>query len=146
MNESQAKVDVGELYIALTYEDAPAAIEFLCKAFGFEPRLVVPGPDGKITHSELTLGRSLIMVSSPKPDQNRVGQNSLQQNGRAVSHSICLTVPDPDSTYEKAKSAGATIVQEIQDEDFGSRGFMATDCEGHLWYFGTYRPGGHWGK
>jgi len=132
--------DVGELYIALTYDDAMAAIEFLCNAFGFQKRLVVPGPDGKVMHSELTLGRSLVMVSSPKPDQNRVGQQALPGS----SDSVCLVVADPDALFEKAKSAGATIIQPIQDEDFGARWFMASDCGGHLWYFGTYRPGAHW--
>ncbi len=139
-SERTSQADVGDLYIALTYADAAAAIEYLCRAFGFQKRLVVPGPDGKVLHSELTLGRSLIMVSSPKPDQNRVAPNSAT----GVSHSTCLTVEDPDAIFAMAQSAGATFVQEIQDEEYGSRGFMVNDCEGHLWYFGTYQPGMHW--
>ena len=46
----------------------------------------------------------------------------------------------------KAKAAGAVIVRDLRDEDFGSRGYMAKDPEGHIWYFGTYRPGAHWGN
>jgi uncharacterized glyoxalase superfamily protein PhnB len=36
-------------------------------------------------------------------------------------------------------------MRELRDEDYGSRGYMAKDLEGHVWYFGTYRPGAHWG-
>ena len=42
------------------------------------------------------------------------------------------------------KAAGAEILQELKDEHYGSRGYMARDPEGNEWYFGTYRPGGHW--
>ena len=55
-----------------------------------------------------------------------------------------MRIDDPDSHYQTAKAAGAEIVQEVKDEDFGSRGYMAKDPEGHLWYFGTYRPGEYW--
>jgi uncharacterized glyoxalase superfamily protein PhnB len=48
----------------LRYRDAPAAIEWLCRAFGFEKRLVVPNPDGTIAHSELSFGNGMIMVGS----------------------------------------------------------------------------------
>ena len=41
---------------SLTYDDAPGAIEWLCKAFGLTRRLIVPGPQGTIVHSELSLG------------------------------------------------------------------------------------------
>lgn len=131
-----------DLYGSLTYDDAAAAIDGLCKAFGFTSRLVVPGPDGTIIHSELALGKAVVMVSSPKPDFGRVGQQSLAGS----SCSLCLHVDDPDSHFNVARKAGATIVQEVKDEDYGSRGYMARDVEGHLWYFGTYRPGAHWNQ
>lgn len=130
-----------DIYPSLTYDDAPAAIEWLCRAFGFERRLVVPGPDGTILHSELTLGSSVLMVSSPKPEQQRVGPRSL---GEHASHALAVCVADPDAHFERARAAGATITQELRDEDYGSRGYMARDLEGHSWYFGTYRPGAWW--
>ena len=49
---------------SMRYRNAPAAIEWLCKAFGFEKHLVVPGEDGTIAHAQLTLGNGMIMVSS----------------------------------------------------------------------------------
>ena len=48
----------------MRYRDAPAAIEWLCKAFGFEKHLVVPGPGGTIAHAQLTCGNGMIMLGS----------------------------------------------------------------------------------
>ena len=49
---------------ARRYRDAPAAIEWLCRAFGFEKHLVVPGPDGTIAHAQLTRGNGMVMLGS----------------------------------------------------------------------------------
>lgn len=130
----------GDLYACLTYNDAEAAIEYLCSAFGFTQRLLVPGPEGKVMHSELSLGSAVIMVSSPKPEMERVSPRDLA----GVNQSLSIHVDDPDSHFAAAKTAGVTILQELQDEEFGSRGYMAKDLEGHVWYFGTYQPGEYW--
>jgi uncharacterized glyoxalase superfamily protein PhnB len=45
-----------------------------------------------------------------------------------------------DALYRRAKAAGAKIVLDIKDEDYGGRGFSCRDLEGHLWNFGTYDP------
>lgn len=134
--------DYGDVYPSLTYDDAPAAIDWLCRVFGFTRRLVVPGAEGRIEHSELSLGSAVIMVSSPKPDMERVGPGSLT----ASSHALSLHIDDPDTHYRKAKTEGAEILRDLTDEEYGSRGYMAKDPEGHMWYFGTYRPGEYWEK
>jgi len=128
------------IYPALTYDDASAAVDWLCRAFGFTRRLVVPGPGGTVRHAELSLGPGVIMVSSPRPESGRVGPQSLS----AVHQTLSVQVDDPDQHFARAKEAGAVILQELADEDYGSRGYMAKDPEGHQWYFGTYRPGEHW--
>ncbi len=128
------------IYPSLSYADAQAAIEWLCRAFGFTARLVVPGADGAVVHSELSLGAGVIMVSSSRPAAGRVSPQTL---GR-VSQALCVRVDDPDTHYARAKAAGAEILQELKDEDYGSRGYMAQDIEGHQWYFGTYQPGAYW--
>ncbi len=129
------------IYPTLSYDDAPAAIEWLCRAFGLTKRLVVPGPDGTVMHSELSLGPGVIMVSSSRPDKGRVSPRSLP----AVHQALCVRIDDPDAHYVRAKAAGAAILQELRDEEYGSRGYMAKDPEGNHWYFGTYRPGAYWG-
>jgi uncharacterized glyoxalase superfamily protein PhnB len=133
---------LGDIYPGLTYDNASAAIEWLCRAFGFNRRLVVPGPNERIEHSELTLGSAVIMVSSPKPEFGRVSPRSLP----GVSQALAVRIDDPDVHYRKAKAAGAVIMQDLRDEEYGSRGYMAKDLEGRIWYFGTYRPGAYWNE
>ena len=130
----------GDMYPTLTYDDAPAAIEWLCRAFGFTMRLVVPGPDGTIKHSELSLGSGVIMVSSPKPEQGRISPRGLA----GVSQAVCVRIADPDAHFARASRAGAKVLRALQDEDYGSRGYSVEDPEGHSWYFGTYLPGTYW--
>ncbi len=130
------------IYPSLFYDDAPAAIEWLCRAFGFTKRLVVPGPNGTVLHSELSLGPGVIMVGSAKPERGLFSPRSLSGSNQGLS----VQVDDPDSHYARAKAAGAVIVQEPKDEEYGSRGYLAKDPEGHQWYFATYRPGAHWGS
>jgi uncharacterized glyoxalase superfamily protein PhnB len=126
------------LCVSLTYADAPAAIEFLTRAFGFRLRLEVPGVAGKVQHSELSLGTAVVFVSSPKPEQGREAPSG------GVPCSVCVAIEDPDAHHARAIAAGAEIVHALKDEDYGSRGYMVRDPGGHLWYFGTYKPGRYW--
>jgi uncharacterized glyoxalase superfamily protein PhnB len=60
--------------------------------------------------------------------------------GGKSTQSIYVVTTDPDAIYIRAKSAGASIVLDIVDQDYGGRGFSCTDLEGHLWSFGSYDP------
>jgi uncharacterized glyoxalase superfamily protein PhnB len=128
------------IYPSLFYDDAPAAIEWLCRAFGFEARLVVKAPDGSVMHSELSYGPGVIMVGSSKETQGQASPRRMA----VVNQSLCIRVDDPDAHFARAKAAGAAVIREIRDEDYGSRGYMVSDPEGHQWYFGSYDPGEHW--
>jgi uncharacterized glyoxalase superfamily protein PhnB len=128
------------MYPCLYYDDAVAAIEWLCRAFGFKRRLVVPGPNGTVAHSELTFGQGVIMVGTAKAEKGWVSPRGLT----ALHQALCIQVDDPDAHCARARAAGATIVRELKDEEYGSRGYGAKDPEGHEWYFGTYRPGQYW--
>jgi uncharacterized glyoxalase superfamily protein PhnB len=138
--ESAARPTPADIHPCLTYEDAPAAIAWLCQAFGFTRRLVVPADDGSVVHSELTLGTGVIMVSSPKPGSERFGP----RHPRGGPTSLSVYVADPDAHHRRAVAAGARIVQQPKDEEYGARGYAAEDPEGHRWYFGNYRPGQFW--
>lgn len=139
MRESTPEI-TSNIYPTLSYDDAPAAIEWLCRVLGFTARLIVPGPDGTVRHSELTLGPGCIMVSSSRPEEGRLSPRALA----GVHQGLCLRVDDPDAHHAHARAEGATITRELQDEDYGSRGYMLKDPEGNGWYIGTYRPGPHW--
>ncbi len=114
----------------LRYTDAPAAIDFLERAFGFE-RKAVYGDGDVIHHAELTYGRGMVMLGS-------TGRGDPQFDTRKSS--AYVIVADPDALHDRAKAAGAEITRELQDTDYGSREFSATDPEGNVWSFGTYDP------
>ena len=59
----------------------------------------------------------------------------------ASTISIYIVVPDPDAHHERAVAAGAQVVRELDDMDYGSREYSARDLDGNLWSFGTYQPG-----
>lgn len=128
------------IYPSLSYDDAVAAIDWLCNTFGFEKRLVVPGPDGSVMHSELSFGPGVIMVSSARPEIGRLSPRGLA----GVNQVLSVHVDDPDAHCAHAVAAGAKLLQPLRDEEYGARGYMVQDIEGHHWYFGDYRPGAHW--
>jgi uncharacterized glyoxalase superfamily protein PhnB len=130
-----------DIYPSLTYDDAPAAIDWLCRAFGFTKRLVVPGTGTSILHSELSLGTGVIMVSSPQPERGHVSPRSLPAG---VNQALSVYIEDPDAHLARAVAAGAEVIRELRSEEYGARGYMVKDPEGHQWYFGNYRPGAHW--
>jgi uncharacterized glyoxalase superfamily protein PhnB len=114
----------------LRYQDAPAAIDFLERAFGFERKAVYES-DGTVHHAELTYGRGMVMLGS-------TGQGDPQFDTRRGS--AYVIVADPDALHDRAKAAGAEISRDLQDTDYGSREFAARDPEGNVWSFGTYDP------
>jgi uncharacterized glyoxalase superfamily protein PhnB len=120
------------LYPLLRYRDAKAAIEFLRSAFGFDERAVHENEDGVVVHAELSYGPSILMLGTDRDDP---------YGSRAGQGSIYVAVEDADAHCERARSAGAEIIVELQDTDYGSRDYTARDPEGNVWNFGTYRPG-----
>ena len=115
------------IYPFLRFADADAALEWLGRAFGFKERVVYrAGEDekGPIHHAEISLGPGIVMFGPGDPDE----------------HGVYIAVDDADAHYERAKAAGAEIVREIEDTDYGSREYTARDPEGNVWSFGTYRP------
>ncbi len=125
----------------LRYRDAPAAIDWLCKVFGFERHLVVPGENGVIHHAQLTFGNGMIMLGSMSTE-NAYGKviKHPDEIGGAQTQSAYLVVADADAVYARVKEAGTPIVIEIADADYGGRGFTCRDLEGHVWSIGTYDP------
>lgn len=124
----------------MRYRNAPAAIDWLCQVLGFARHAVYPGPDNTIGHAELTLGGGMIMLGSYKEDAYGRGFKSPEDMGGVETRSAYVIVPDADAVYERAKAAGAAIIREIQNTDYGSREFTVKDPDGHSWSVGTYNP------
>ncbi len=135
-----AKNTTATVIPTLRYEDAPAAIEWLCAAFGFEKHLVVPGASGTIAHAQLVFGNGMIMLGSALDREFDKLQNPPGALGSVPSQSPYIVLEDADKHYARAVAAGAEIVMDIKDEDHGGRGYSCRDPEGHLWNFGTYDP------
>jgi uncharacterized glyoxalase superfamily protein PhnB len=121
------------IYPVLTYADAHAAIDFLETAFGCERREVHEGENGGIAHAELRCGSIPVMLSSTSEGDEIYNQGV----GRT---SVYVVVDDPDPLFERARQAGAEVLMEPTDQDYGSRDFSVRDPEGNIWAFGTYRP------
>jgi len=122
----------------LRYTDASAAIDWLARVFGFEKQLVVPGEQGSIAHAQLGFGAGVIMLGSAR---GRAG-GERPDDPQAVSHGIYVHVEDVDGHFQRPRDAGAEIVQELADTEYGSREYAALDPEGYYWGFGTYSPAG----
>lgn len=132
---------------ALFYADPKRAIEWLCRTFDFEARLIVEGEGGSVEHSELQLGDDgLIMVSGVGTGGDRQGQEWRQRLahpgmvGGKLTQDLAVHVDDVDAHCKKARACGATIVYEPATSDYGDdywadRNYAALDCEGHLWWF-----------
>ena len=128
---------------SIFYDDAATAIDWLCRAFGFDVRLKVEGDRGRIEHSELVYGEGLIMVgqagaSTRRPDM--AFRKSPQTVGGANTQAVMLYVDDVDAHCERARAAGATIFAEPEVHDYGAdhwadRSYGAVDPEGHHWWF-----------
>jgi len=135
--------DWPRLSSSVFYQDAQAAIEWLCQAFGFAVRLKVEGEGGRIEHSELTYGEGLVMVgqeggsSAERPWKARM--RSPRSLDGANTQCLMLFVDDADAHCAHARQHGAQIVEEPATHDYGDdywadRSYGALDPEGHLWW------------
>ena len=125
---------------AMRYRNAPAAIEWLCQAFGFEKHLVVPGENGTIVHAQLTFGSGMMMLGSFRDNDFAKLVKQPDQLEGFETQCPYVVVKDADTHYARAVAAGAKIVHEIEDASYGGRGYSCYDLEGHLWSFGSYDP------
>jgi uncharacterized glyoxalase superfamily protein PhnB len=113
------------------YDDARAAIEFLEKAFGFERHAVYENDKGQVEHAEVKAAGGWLMLGQSRPE-------SPYDIGR---QSVYVVIDgDVDAHCELARSAGADVFREPEDQDYGGRDYSCRDREGNIWSFGTYAP------
>ena len=130
---SEPQTPPPQVWPSLRANDARALIRFLVDAFGFE-ETVVYGDGDRVDHAQLSwpLGGGIMLGSAHRGDQDTF---ALPPGGFGA-YVVC---DDTDALYERARKAGAKILREPNDTDYGSRDFAAVDPEGNLWSFGTYR-------
>ena len=131
---------VSTIIPCLRYRDAPAAIDWLCRAFGFERHAVYAEGD-IVHHAQLTFGNGMIMLGSTD-NASEWGRQIVQPGdvGDRQTQSPCVIVRDADAHYARAVAAGAVGVQDISDQAYGGRGYSRPDPQGHLLWFGSYDP------
>lgn len=124
----------------LRYRDAHAAIDWLCKAFGFQKQAVYDDEHGGVAHAQLTYGGGMLMIGSVRDDG--FGKHIVQPEDVAgrETQCPCVIVVDCQAHYAQARAAGAVIVDPYEEKDYGGGGYSCRDPEGHLWWFGSYNP------
>jgi uncharacterized glyoxalase superfamily protein PhnB len=117
---------------SVTYKDARAALDWLERAFGFEPAGVFTDSEGNIVHAEMSFGDAIIMVGGEWQDWAR---SPASMNGVNTQRVHVRLERDIDGHCARARAAGATIASEPSDQFYGDRTYAALDLEGHRWTF-----------
>ena len=127
----------------LRYHDSAAAVDWLCRAFGFERHLVVPGEkEGSVGHAELRFGNGLVMLGPAGVNAGAFDEvmTTPREIGGRNTQCAYLIVDDPAAHYQQAVSAGAKIVTPLEKKGYGGSGYTLLDLEGNVWSFGDYDP------
>jgi len=117
----------------LTINGAAKGIEFYKKAFGAQEVHRMPSPDGKISHAELKIGDSTIMVNDEFP-----GMAVAPPASAVPSSYLFLYVTDVDATFKRSVEAGAKSTMPVQDMFWGDRFGRLVDPFGHSWSLATH--------
>jgi uncharacterized glyoxalase superfamily protein PhnB len=127
----------------VAYEDAAAAIDWLCEAFGFTEhgqRYVME--DGTIGHAELQLGGDIVMLATPNREYQspKTHRESCEAAARWLDNpyvidGVHVEVDDVDAHCERARAAGANVLRPPEEPGVGFRIYTVEDLEGHRWMF-----------
>jgi uncharacterized glyoxalase superfamily protein PhnB len=127
---------------SLYYADPKAAIEWLCRAFGFRVRLLVEGDDGSVEHSELEFGDGLVMVSGSggSKAEKYPYRKAPGELGGLCTQSLMVLVDDVEAHFRQACEAGAKVIRSPETHDYGEeywsdRIYECEDIGGHHWWF-----------
>lgn len=123
---------------APSYRDPKAAVRWLEEAFGFEPFMIISDKEGNLMHAEMRWGDGIIMVGSEWSEAHKSPASLGGKNTQSVHVHL---EQDIDAHCERARKAGAKILQEPETQFYGDRTYRACDPEGHIWTFGqTVKP------
>ncbi len=126
--------DYPRVSYSLCADGAADAIEFYKSVLGATERMRIEAPDGKIGHSELQIGDSLLMVADEFPEMNFLSPKTIGGSSTGCN----VYVQDVDATYAAALAAGATEERPVMDQFYGDRSGMFTDPWGHRWNVSTH--------
>ncbi len=113
------------------YDDVPAAIDWLTRAFGFVEEMRHATPKGGM-HAQMTLDGQRVMMGQGSAEWRMQGPRQTQ----AATQGVFVYLADVDAHYRRAREAGAEIVHPPHDEPYG-RTYTVHDLGGHPWFFTT---------
>jgi PhnB protein len=113
----------------LYYEDLPGALKWLSKAFGFKTFGPTMRRNGKLTHAAMKRGKDVVMMGHPGPKYRN------PRHLREATQSLYVIATGVDRIFAQAKKAGAKVLEEPANTEYGHRRFGVEDPEGHQWYF-----------
>lgn len=116
---------------SLTYDDAPAAIEWLCRVFGFEEIRRMEVGDGRIGNAALSFNGEQVMLASAFAEAGTMSPRDLV----GLHQQITVYVDDVDAHFARAQAEGAEILAGLTDQFWGARNYWVQDLEGHRWTF-----------
>ena len=119
----------------LTVSDVGRAYAFYQKAFGFQGRGVMSGPDGKPMHAELKFRESVLMLGPENPAWKSASAKTLGN----TPATLYLLVEDVDKVTAQATNAGATVLQPPADMFWGDRTSTLVDPDGNKWMLATHK-------
>jgi uncharacterized glyoxalase superfamily protein PhnB len=131
-DQSATALDTPDVYPRLAYRDELAAVDYLCRVFGFVEHREARMESGGNHLCWLRVGTGIVMVGHANTDVHLI-HSPLDAGLTTVM--LNVYVHDIDAHYAAAVAAGATITMEIDDAFFGERRYEATDPEGHRWHF-----------
>jgi PhnB protein len=112
----------------LIAKDGPALMEFAKNAFGGEETFRIVAPAGGL-HAEVRIGDSMLMMGGGIPGK--------PFNAKPNTTALHLYVEDADAVCKKAVAAGATLIDEPRDQEYGERSGTVKDPAGNFWYVAT---------
>ena len=118
----------------LIVHDGGAAMAFYTRAFGAVETVRMAGPDGRIGHAEMRIGKAAFMLADEHPDFLALSPKTLK--GTPVG--LMVYVEDVDAFVARAVEAGTTIERPLKDQFYGDRSATLLDPFGHKWTFATH--------
>lgn len=137
----QSDLDQQPVTPFISYQDGPAAMDWLAGAFGFVERTRWLNDDGTLAHGEMVAGRGLVMLAGgipgyegPRRHREHCAAAARWSEVPWVVDGVMVRVDDVDAHHTRAAQAGARVLSEPEDQPYG-RSYRVEDLEGHRWMF-----------